>query len=86
MESPLPDVMGPQNVVAVLDTVSNTYASFLNTNLFFPVQASYALAADNISYVFDNAGHELALLTGYTAKESGPQVAGASVAAIESTQ
>ncbi len=85
VESPIPDVMGPQNVMAVLDVASNSYSSFLATNLFNPAQESFALAADNISYIAENAGYELATLTGYQGSSS-PQVAGASVSALHSVQ
>lgn len=77
--NPLPDPLAPQNVMAVLDNVSHDYAMFINTNLTVPAQQSYALAADNIAFIGQNASYEVASYFGqqdglFTVK---PMVAGA---------
>jgi len=91
-DGPLPpNPFAPENVVAVLDTVSHSYAAFLDQNLFAPASAQFAFIQDNVGFVADNAGPQLASLLGLQSSPSGvaqaaapEQVAGASTQDIVS--
>lgn len=90
VEVPMPDPFAPQNVVAMLDNASYSYAEFLHQNLFVPAEAQYAFIADNVGFVADNAGPALASLAGLNGPvpsslaAAQPQVAGASTQIIVS--
>ena len=83
-EKPFPDPFSVNNVVSVLDNVSNSYSNFLAAHLFEPAQNSYAMYQYNLAYVMDNAGPSIIAMTGlksvaYDAYASPrPQVLGAS--------
>ncbi len=59
---PLPDLFGPAKVMAVLDTASNSYSKFVASYIVKPGAQDYGVAADNLSWVFGNAGEELGRL------------------------
>ena len=51
----VPDPFAPEQVVAVIDTAASGYSQFLAINLFTPAQQDFAFAADNISWIGNNA-------------------------------
>ena len=88
-ETAFPDVFGPDNVLAVLDTASNSYSKAVTAYLIEPAQESTNLAMDNINYVIDEAGPSIMAMTGkQSSQESGasalPQVAGQSTRIVYS--
>jgi hypothetical protein len=62
--NPLPNPLAPANVMAMVDNVSHDYAMFVQTDLVNPGQQSYAMAADNIAFIGQNAGPQLMSMTG----------------------
>jgi hypothetical protein len=57
----VPNPVNPQKVVAVLDYTAAGYTHFLNANLFTPVEQSYAIASDNISWIAGNAAYAMGI-------------------------
>jgi hypothetical protein len=83
-----PDPFNPEKVMAVLDTAANSYSTFVAMNLVEPAKKDFAVAADNISWVSQNAKDGAVAMLGITQDQqpysSGvaqngttPQVAGA---------
>ena len=82
-ENSMPDVFAPTNVVSFIDQVSADYSQFVYT-LAAPAEQSYALAADNLSFIIDEASPSILAYTGLTeladidrVNSVLPQVAGA---------
>ena len=82
----VPDPFAPQNVVAVLDTVSKGYSNFLDANLFKPAAQEVAFVQDNVNWVIDNSDQQIvaslglnALVTAQSSQANAvaPKVAGA---------
>ena len=79
-ETTLPDVFNPAPVMAVLDSVSNSYSNFAAENLIQPAQQSYAIGQYNLAYIMDEAGPTILAISGFDSlvnQEPTPQVAGA---------
>lgn len=89
--NPIPDTFAPQNVMAVLDNVSNSYSKAVYANLVEPEAPGYALAADNLAYIGHEAGSQLLSFVGLGDLAQvnqnlavQPQVAGASTHMVTS--
>jgi len=84
-ENPFPDPFSPASVMAVLDSVSNSYSNFVYDNLINPATAQMSMVSDNVAYIADNAGPQLMAMTGLSGiqqaqvalTQSSGQVAGA---------
>ncbi len=59
VESPFPDPFSPDKVVMVLDNAANAYSRLVYVNLVEPGQADYALAADNLGFIGQEAGPQI---------------------------
>jgi hypothetical protein len=89
VENPFPDPFAPEKIVAMLDSVSNSYSQFLAANLFEPAKADLAFYNDNAQWVIDESAdsvlgivglRELASVEYYQnldRAQRAPQVAGA---------
>ena len=95
-EAPLPDIFGPDRVVAAVDAATNAYSQFVDANLIQPAKFAYLELADGYNYVSeqvaDGYGQEILAYTGLQALEpaddkvaqaAAPQVAGAYTEAEE---
>ena len=85
--NPIPDILGPAKVMAVLDNVSNSYSKFVYAQLVRPEAPGYAMAADNLAYIGQEAGSQISGYLGLGAQSVyslRPQVAGASTRVIVS--
>jgi len=80
-ETVLPDLFNPDNIVSMLDNVSNSYSKFVNQQLVQPGVESYAMVMDNVNYVMDEASPQILAVTGFGSIVDSPssqsQVAGA---------
>lgn len=82
-ESALPNIMAPENVVAALDSIANSYSNFLEANLIQPAEQTFAFVQDNVNYIMDEAGPSILTYTGLSSlaeavtSSAQPQVAGA---------
>ena len=85
--NPIPDIFSPAKVMAVLDNVSNSYSNFVYDQLVKPEAPGYALAADNLAFIGQGAGHQVSNYLGLGAQNAHvlrQQVAGASTKVIVS--
>lgn len=88
--SPLPDPVSPPNVMALLDNVSNSFSKAVYANLVAPQAPGFAMAADNLAFIGQEAGPQILSLAGLgrlnsqPAQVAQPQVAGASTQAVVS--
>jgi hypothetical protein len=83
--NPIPDVLGPSKVMAVLDSVSNSYSKFVYAQLVRPEAPEYAMAADNLAFIGQGASSQISNYLGLGAQNvyvARPQVAGASTEVI----
>jgi hypothetical protein len=83
--NPVPDIFAPAKVMAVLDNVSNSYSNFVYAQLVRPEAPGYAMAADNLAYIGQEAGPQISNYLGLGAQKVyaiRPQVAGASTEVI----
>src|SRR5436853_402745 len=53
-DNTLPDIFAPQNVVSILDNVSNSYSNFVSAYFINPAKQDFALAYDNIAFIAEN--------------------------------
>ena len=60
----IPDPFSSTKVVAVIDNASADYSNFLAANLFQPAEQSYAMAADNVSWIGSNAKDSVVAMLG----------------------
>jgi hypothetical protein len=58
--NPPPDIFGPAKVMAVLDSVSNSYSNFVYAQFVRPEAPEYAMAWDNLAFVGQGAGSQIA--------------------------
>ena len=81
-ETAMPDTLAPENVVAVLDSLSSSYSNFL-IDISAPARDSLAMVSDNVNFVIDEDGPTILAVTGFSAlvDEPTPQVAGAYIEA-----
>ncbi len=86
--NPIPDTLSPQNVMAFLDTTSNSFSNAVYKNLVEPEKPGFAMAVDNMSYIGQEVGPQLLSFVGLSGSAEGqvsaPQVAGASTQIVES--
>ena len=62
----MPDPFASQNVVAILDVTANSYNNFLQAYLIQPATEQYAFVGDDVAFIVDNAGPQIAQLTGFS--------------------
>jgi len=83
--NPVPDIFAPAKVMAVLDNVSNSYSNFVYAQLVRPEAPEYAMAADNLAYIGQEAVPQISNYLGLDTQKVyaiRPQVAGASTEVI----
>lgn len=51
----VPDPFAPEKVVAVIDNATASYSNFLIANLIAPASQDFAIAADSVGWVAENA-------------------------------
>ncbi len=79
--NPIPDIFGPAKTMAVLDNVSSSYSNFVYAQLVRPESPEFAMAADNLAYIGQEAGSQISNYLGLNSQSVyslRPQVAGAS--------
>ena len=74
-EVQVPDMFSPQNVVAMVDTTTNAYSSFLNENLIQPAQSDFVALSDMTGWTLSNAKDGLAMAVGLPSSGDGVEPA-----------
>jgi hypothetical protein len=85
--NPVPDIFGPSKVVAALDNVSNSYSNFVYAQFVRPEAPEYAMAADNLAFIGQNAGSQISNFLGLGQQNvyaDRPEVAGESTEIVTS--
>ena len=85
--NPVPDIFAPAKVMTVLDKASNSYSNFVYAQFIRPEAPGFAMAADNLAFIGQEAGPQLSSLLGLKAQNAyayRPEVAGASTQVIVS--
>lgn len=71
-ENTLPDPLTPPSVMSMLDNVSNRYVFAVQNGLITPTKISYAIGADNLAWIGNNAGSVILAKFGIAADDNTP--------------
>ncbi len=77
----VPNPVNPAKLMTMVDYSAAGYSSFLQQNLFTPIQQSVAMTTDNVSWIASNTAYDLGLQNSAQTAPLVSRVAGAHIVA-----